>query len=55
MSKCPDNEVIYGTTPLENDWYQVHPRLYLTSAKVTALKLCLGEEPYASFLKRLLE
>lgn len=55
MSQCPDSEVIYGTTPLENDWYQVHPRLYLSAAKLEALRLRLGDEPYAGFFKRLQE
>lgn len=55
MNTCPENEVIYGTTPLENEWYQVHPRMYLDDAKRIALKARLREEPYASFLKRLRE
>jgi hypothetical protein len=38
MGTCPDSEVIYGSTPLELQWYQVHPRLYLDEAKLAALK-----------------
>jgi hypothetical protein len=54
MPACPEADIINGATPLENEWWGVHPRLYLNAASLALLKTRLDQPPWSQFLVRLL-
>ena len=55
MSACPEADIINGATPLENEWWGVHPRLYLNAESLAALKARLDQPPFARHFARLLK
>jgi hypothetical protein len=54
MPACPDEDIINGVTPLENEGWGVHPRLYLNRAKIESLKARLDQAPWSGYFARLL-
>jgi hypothetical protein len=52
MPPCPQSDIINGVTPLENEWWGVHPRLYLDAEKIAGLKIRLNQPPWDRFFKQ---
>lgn len=46
-------DIIDSATPLETEWNDIHPRLFLTTGRLSFLRGVIGTEPYASFLRQM--
>ncbi len=53
MPTAAEPDVINSATPLEMRFEGVHPRLYVTEARLQEVRQKLGREPYAGFLVRI--
>jgi len=53
MRVPPQDDVIVGTTPLENELAGLHPRLYATQERFDQVKANLQRDPWATMLQKL--
>ncbi len=47
-------DIIDSVTPLENNWADVHPRLFLSPQRLAFLRGAIGTEPYSCFFSQML-